>query len=144
MLLGKLLGLGVSSWWELTVVFRVPSLETNIVPENQWLVQMTFPFVAPECLFSGVFAVTFRECNCLDLYRYPNIKVHDGSCCHSSFLPHLAGRHLNERAQQQPEEVGFKNAEIILRHLVKPLPKCEYLTPNRLFLYACGVELYAI
>ena len=92
---------------------------------------------ALKCLFSGVnLLFSFRECKCLDLY--PNILFGmEAAVIRHLFasllpIPHLVGRHLNERAQQQPE-VGLKNTEIMSRHLANPLSK------SGLFLYACGV-----
>ena len=50
--------------WALTHVLKLLHTlpETNMAPENQWLVQMNFLLgrLGP---FSGAFSVSFRECN---------------------------------------------------------------------------------
>ena len=40
---------------------RLPCLKRSFAPENQWLVQMKFPELGFD-LFSGAFAMSFREC----------------------------------------------------------------------------------
>ena len=45
--------------------FTLPETNSQLAPENGWLVQMNIPFWGRALKFSGAFAVSFREGNLL-------------------------------------------------------------------------------